>query len=99
MAQGQIILGRSQLLSDVDSELFDDSETMVDDSEILEVDADENSEVFIDIPEDGMKAGLSFPNEKCALNSIQKWSEKVFCTLIKIRRTKLCGCYKLMLLF
>ena len=42
----------------------------------------ENEEV-IDIPEDGMKPGLQFPNEKCALDSIQKWSEKVFCPLIK----------------
>ena len=64
MAQGQIIHGRSQVLSDVESELFDDSETIVDDSEIIEVDAyeSENSEVFIEFPEDGKKAGLSFPH-------------------------------------
>ena len=47
----------------------------------------QNDEI-IDIPETGMKAGLQFPNEKCALDSIQKWSEKVFCPLIKTRRTK-----------
>ena len=49
---------------------------------------DTNDVEFVDIPEDGMIPGLKFPSEKCALDSIQKWSEKVFCPLIKTRRTK-----------
>ena len=44
--------------------------------------------VIIAIPEEGMKPGLTFPREECPLNTIQKWSEKVLCPLIKTRRTK-----------
>ena len=38
----------------------------------------ENEEV-IDIPEDGMKPGLQFPNEKCALDSIQNSFDDSVC--------------------
>ena len=42
---------------------------------------------MIDIPVDGLIVGLEFDNEDIAVNSIMAWSRKVFCPLVKSRRS------------
>ena len=52
---------------------------------------DEGSDIsdknLIDIPVDGLIVGLEFDNEDIAVNSIMAWSRKVFCPLVKSRRS------------
>ena len=44
--------------------------------------------IFFDIPVDGMKNGLHFPDEKVATLSVEKWCEKSFCPLSRVRYIK-----------
>ena len=55
----------------------------------MSTDSEKNQpEEFIDIPVDRMKNGLHFPDEKVATLSVEKWCEKLFCPLSRVRYTK-----------
>ena len=47
-----------------------------------------NDEGFCDIPVDGMQNGISFEDEAVATLSVEKWCEKAFCPLSRIRFQK-----------
>ena len=49
---------------------------------------DPNENEIIDIPKDGLKVGLEFPNEEVAVSSLLNWGRKALCPLMKARRAK-----------